>query len=198
MNERTIFFHVFIAILFINAFDSTSTAQDGPRYSHTGPTLITGVRVIDGLGGKPNDNQDIVLINGKIASIRPAGAHDGPEDALMINGKGMTAMPGLIDMHVHLQGGWANGTIRGERYKPRYDDKSVQQSMNAHLYAGVTTVLDCGSDHEYILKWRKRINDGDVFGPSFLYHRRTVGRRNRADGKPATQPVTIRSGIRPR
>jgi len=168
MNKRAIFFHIFIAILSINAFDSTSIAQDGPRYSHTGPTLITGVRVIDGLGGKPNDNQDIVLIEGKIASIGPAGANETPENALVIDGEGMTALPGLIDMHVHLQGGWANGTIRGERYKPRYDDKSVQQSMNAHLYAGVTTVLDCGSDHEYILEWRKRINDGKVLGPRFF------------------------------
>jgi imidazolonepropionase-like amidohydrolase len=147
---------------------STAGAQDGPRYLHTGSTMITGVRVIDGLGGEPKENQDIVLIDGKIASIGPAGAQDAPKDALVVNGKGMTAMPGLIDMHVHLQGGWANGTIPGDRYKPRYDERSVQQSLNAYLYAGVTTVLDCGSDHQYVLKWRKRINDGTVLGPRFF------------------------------
>ena len=157
-----------IITLLLSAIVSTATAQDGPRYSHTGPTMITGVRVIDGLGGEPKENQDIVLIDGKVASMGSAGTHDAPKNALVINGKGMTAMPGLIDMHVHLQGGWANGTIRGDRYQPRYDDKSVQQSLTAHLYAGVTTVLDCGSDHEYVLKWRKRINDGSVLGPRFF------------------------------
>lgn len=154
--------------LLISAITTTATAQDGPRFSHTGPTIISNVRVIDGLGGEPQENQDILLVDGRISAIGQTGALEVPADVLKIDGKGMSAMPGLIDMHVHLQGGWANGTIRGERYKPRYDDKSVQQSLNAHLYAGVTTVLDCGSDHEYVLEWRKRINDGTVLGPRFF------------------------------
>ena len=159
---------VLIALCVLASHVTFSAAQDGPRYSHSGPTLLKGIRVIDGLGGEPKENQDVVLIDGKIASIGPAGAHDAPKNALVIKGNGMTALPGLIDMHVHLQGGWANGTIPGDRYKPRYDEKSVQQSLNAHLYAGVTTILDCGSDHEYILKWRERINGGSVFGPRFF------------------------------
>jgi imidazolonepropionase-like amidohydrolase len=159
---------LFAIMMLLTAMATTVIAQDGPRYSHTGPTLLTGIRVIDGLGGEPKENQDIVLIDGKIASMGPAGTLDAPKDALVIKGKGLTAMPGLIDMHVHLQGGWANGTIRGDRYQPRYDDKSVQQTLSAHLYAGVTSVLDCGSDHEYVLKWRKRINDGAVLGPRFF------------------------------
>ena len=157
-----------LVVMLLSAIVSTVIAQDGTRYSHTGPTMITGVRVIDGLGSDAIENQDIVLIDGKIASLGPAGTKQVPKDALVINGKDMTAMPGLIDMHVHLQGGWANGAIPGDRYQPKYDEKSAQQSLNAHLYAGVTTVLDCGSDHEYILKWRKRINDGTVLGPRFF------------------------------
>lgn len=154
-----------VAILLLSTL---AAAEDGPRYAHAGPTIITNVRVVDGLGGEPREKQDILLVDGKIKRIGPAGSFDAPKDALKIDGKGMTAMPGLIDMHVHLQGGWANGTIPGDRYKPRYDDASVQQSLNAYLYAGVTTVLDCGSDHNYVLKWRKRINDGAVPGPRFF------------------------------
>ena len=154
--------------MLLSAMVTTAFGQGGPRYSRTGPTLITGVRVIDGLGGEPTENQDVVLIDGRIARIEAAGTRDAPKGAHVIDGKGMTAMPGLIDMHVHLQGGWANGTIRGDRYQPRYDDKSVQQVLSAQLYAGVTTVLDCGSDHEYVLKWRKRISDGSVLGPRFF------------------------------
>ena len=158
---------IFVTILLFT-LASGAIGQEGPRYSHTGPTMITGVRVIDGLGNEPKENQDVVLFDGKIADIGPAGTCDTPKDALVIDGNGMTVMPGLIDMHVHLQGGWANGTIPGERYKPRYDERSARQSLNAHLYSGVTTILDCGSDHEYILKWRKRINDGSVLGPRFF------------------------------
>ena len=90
---------------------SISHAQEGPRYSHTDPTIISGVRVIDGLGNKPKENQDILIVNGKIAAIGSAGSLDAPKGALKIDGAGMTAMPGLIDPHIHLMGDWANGTL---------------------------------------------------------------------------------------
>jgi imidazolonepropionase-like amidohydrolase len=151
--------------LLLSAIVSTAIAQDGPRYSHTGPTMITGVRVIDGLGGEPKENQDVVLIDGKIASIEVAGTHDAPNNALVIDGKGMTAMPGLIDAHVHIQGGWANGLIRGERYAVSYEDAKVQQRLSGYLYAGVTTVLDVGNDHDWVVKTRDKINSGELFGP---------------------------------
>ena len=79
--------------LLLAAMVTAAFAQDGPRYSHTGPTMITGVRVIDGLGGAPQENQDVVVIDGKIARIEAAGRHDAPKGARVINGKGMTAMP---------------------------------------------------------------------------------------------------------
>ena len=85
---------------------STAVAQDEPRYSHNGPTMITGIRVIDGLGGVAKENQDIVMIDGKIASIVPEGEQDAPKDALVIDGKG------LIDLHVHLQGGRATRKVK--------------------------------------------------------------------------------------
>ncbi len=163
-------FAVWIALL-VAAFSvmggQLGQAQEGPIY-RTGPTFIKGIRVIDGLGNEPRENQDILLSGGKIAAIGPSGSIEVPPDALTIFGKGQTAMPGLIDMHVHLQGGWANGTIPGDKFKPRFDDKSVQQSLSAHLYAGVTTILDAGSDHDFVLKWRDRLDSGLVGGPRFF------------------------------
>jgi imidazolonepropionase-like amidohydrolase len=150
------------------AITTTAFAQDGPRYSHTESTIITGVRVIDGLGGEPLENQDIVLIDGKIAYIGPAGKHDAPKEAKAIRGKGLTAMPGLIDAHIHIQGGWANGLIPGERYAPTFDDDTVQQRLSGYLYGGVTTVLDVGNDHDYVVKTRNRVNGGELFGPRFF------------------------------
>ena len=64
------------------------------RYSaNPGPTVISNVRVIDGLGNPPLENQDIVLANGKIDAIGPAGTLKLPAGALQIDGAGMTAMP---------------------------------------------------------------------------------------------------------
>ena len=147
---------------------ATSHAQEGPRYSHTGPTIISGVRVIDGLGNQPVENQDILITGGSIAAMGPSGSLDVPDGALRIDGTGMTAMPGLIDLHIHTQGGWANGLIPGEAYEVTYDDDSVQQRLSGYLYAGVTTVLDIGTDHDYVLAKREQINSGELIGPRFF------------------------------
>ena len=143
----------------------TAYAKGGSGYSHTGDTVISGIRLIDGLGNEPVKNQDIVVVGGKIAAIGPAGSVKVPADALKIDGKGLTAMPGLMDLHIHTSGGWANGLIPGERYKVPRDDASIQQRMSGYVYAGVTTVLDVGADHKWVLNKRKQINSGEMFGP---------------------------------
>jgi hypothetical protein len=140
-------------------------AQEGPGYSHTGDTIISGVRVIDGLGNKPIENRDILIVDGKIAAIGAAGSLRAPDGALAIDGTGMSAMPGLIDLHVHTQGGWANGLIPGDRYAVSYEDADVQQRLSGYVYAGVTTVLDTGADHGWVVNTRNRINNGELFGP---------------------------------
>ena len=157
----------FLGLMFV-AIGTVACAQDGPGYSHTGDSLVSGVRLIDGLGNAPVENQDILIVDGKIAAIGPAGSIDAPADAMTIDGTGMTAMPGLMDLHIHLQGGWGNGLIPGERYKVRLDDESVQQRLSGYVYSGVTTVLDVGGDHNYLLNKRKQINGGELFGPRFF------------------------------
>ena len=155
--------------LFSTTFTISACAQNDPGYSHTGNTIISGIRVIDGLGSEPNENQDIAIVDGKIAAIGPAGSIDTLADALQIDGSGMTAMPGLIDMHIHTQGGWGNGLIAGERYATSYKDEAVQQRQNGYLYAGVTTTLDLGVDNEWVVAKRDEINSGKVTGPrSFI------------------------------
>ena len=155
-----------VIVLMISMVTTMSHAQKEPRYSHTGPTIISGIRVIDGLGNAPRENQDILLAGGRIAAIGPASSVDAPTDALRIDGAGLTAMPGLIDMHVHIKGGWANGTLEAERYQPTYDDETVQQALSGHLYSGVTTVLEVGADdHEWGVRTRDRINEGELPAP---------------------------------
>jgi imidazolonepropionase-like amidohydrolase len=157
-----------IVFLPISALGTISNAQEGPRYSHTGPTLIKNIRVIDGLGNKPKKKQDILIVDGKIADIGPSGSFDAPKNALKIDGNGLTAMPGLIDMHIHLQGSWAHGNLEGEKYAIRYDDDAIQQRLNGYMYAGVTTLFEMGNDYDFALKNRDRINSGQMMGPRFF------------------------------
>lgn len=145
-----------------------SSASSAPRFANTGSVIITNVTVIDGLGNEPVADQDIILVDGKIAAIGATGSVKAPAGALKVDGSGLTAMPGLMDLHIHLQGGWGNGQIPGDRYAVRLDDKSVQQSLSAYLYAGVTTVMDMGGDHNWLLNKREQIDSGELFGPRFF------------------------------
>ena len=154
--------------IFFFVFANLTSASSEPKYAHTGPTIITNVSVIDGLGNAPVTGQDIVLVDGKIAAIGATGSVKMPNGALEIEGTGMTAMPGLMDLHIHTQGGWGNGLIPGERYKVRVDDESVQQRLSGYVYSGVTTVMDVGGAHDYVLNKRKQINGGDLFGPRYF------------------------------
>lgn len=143
-------------------------AQAGPRDSHTGPTIISGVRVIDGLGNEPAENQDIVVVDGKITGIGPSGSLEAPGGALRIDGSGQTAMPGLIDMHIHLKGGWTGGNAMPEKYSAGTTDPEVQQTLSAFLYSGVTTVFDVGDPTKLMVQFRERINGGELIGPRFF------------------------------
>ena len=155
-----------VLVFVVSLLAVTGCTQAEPRYAHTGSTIITGIRVIDGLGNDPVEGQDILIIDGKIAAIGDAGSLEAPNGALAIHGSGMTAMPGLIDMHVHINGGWVNGTLPEEEHQPKYDDWTVQRSLSGHLYAGVTTVLDTGSERpDWTVATRDRINRGELMGP---------------------------------
>lgn len=150
------------------AFATLSSVSSAPRYAHTGPAIITNVTIIDGIGNAPVSGQDIVIEDGKFSFIGDAGSVAAPDGALKIDGRGLSVIPGLIDLHIHLQGGWGNGQIPGDRYGVKLDDDSVQQSLSSYLYAGVTTVLDMGGDHKWLLNKRGQIDDGELFGPRFF------------------------------
>jgi hypothetical protein len=61
---------------------------------------ITHVRVIDGNGTAPREDQTVVLRDGRIAAV---GAHVAvPDGATVIDGSGRTLIPGLVGMHDHM------------------------------------------------------------------------------------------------
>src|SRR5262245_42534046 len=120
------------------------------------PLVITHAVIIDGNGKTPIENGTIVIQGPKIVALGPAGNVIIPADALVIDAKGKTAMPGLADMHVHLTGGWDGESV---------DMLGYQRYLNALLYAGVTTVLDTGNVQPYILQLRQEVAQGRLVGP---------------------------------
>ncbi|MEQ8554432.1 MAG: amidohydrolase family protein [Cyclobacteriaceae bacterium] len=62
---------------------------------------IAGVTLIDGNGGEAVSNSVVVVKDHIIESVGIEGSISIPEGAKIIDGKGLTLMPGLIDAHYH-------------------------------------------------------------------------------------------------
>jgi len=120
------------------------------------PIAIVHARLIDGLGGAPLENATVIVRGKLIEYAGPGSGATVPKDAVVIDATGKTVMPGLADMHVHLQGAWDGISI---------DLLGYQRYMNAMLYAGVTTVLDTGNYQPWILQLRQEQAAGRLQGP---------------------------------
>ena len=65
-------------------------------------TLIRGGLLIDGTGGAPLPESAVLIHAGRIVAIGATDALGQPDDADVIDARGMVMLPGLIDAHVHL------------------------------------------------------------------------------------------------
>ena len=63
--------------------------------------VITGATLIDGNGGAPIKNPVIVLEGRRIKAVGEKGKVKVPAKAEVIDCKGLTLMPGMMDVHLH-------------------------------------------------------------------------------------------------
>ena len=139
------------ALLFTLAVPASTLAAEGDH-----PIAIVHVRLVDGRGGAPVEDATIVLRGNSIEYAGPASNAKVPADAQVIQGAGRTALPGLADLHVHLQGAWDGLAV---------DLLGYQRYFNALLYAGVTTVLDTGNYQPWVLQLRQEQAAGRLRAP---------------------------------
>lgn len=122
-------------------------------------------------GQAPLSNQTIVIENGKIIDVKDGFIEVAAinENAELIDLSSSFVMPGLMDMHVHLQG----------ELGPKNDSESLRMSgsdvamASVHyaqktLLAGFTTVRDLGGRPEQLYALRDAIKKGWVEGPRII------------------------------
>jgi len=119
---------------------------------------LTHVRIIDGTGAAPIEDQTIVITNGKITSIAPSSSAKIESAAQILDLKGYTVLPGLVGMHDHMffpMGG----------SPPMYSDMGTS-FPRLYLALGVTTIRTTGSVEPYNdLEIKKLIDSGRIVGP---------------------------------
>jgi imidazolonepropionase-like amidohydrolase len=119
---------------------------------------LTHVRVIDGTGAAPLDDQTIVIANSKIQTVGPSTSAKVPTGAQLLDLKGYTVLPGLVGMHDHM-------------FFPMGGNPPMYSNMGSsfprlYLANGVTTIRTTGSVVPFTdLEIKKLIDAGKMIGP---------------------------------
>ena len=127
-------------------------------------TLLKNCRLIPALSdGWSGGLADVLLDGGQIARVAPAGRADDAQTAFDCGGK--TLMPGLFDLHMHINWAYHNGELRLDDFKI-----FVESCVSAKLYLdnGITTVRDLGSARRVSAAVRSAIEAGVFTGPRIL------------------------------
>src|SRR6476660_1432808 len=109
---------------------------------------ITNARIVVA-NGTVIDRGSIVVRGGKIVSVA-AGAPSA-SSGMTIDAKGMSAMPGFIDAHRHINTG-----------------ANEKAQMQAQLEAGYTTILSGGGPADGNITLRDHIEKGQINGPRII------------------------------
>jgi imidazolonepropionase-like amidohydrolase len=150
----------------------------GAAPAPTGPVLaLVGGRLIDGFGGRPIENSVVIVEGGRIKAVGRIGEVAVPEGAQVISTEGMSVLPGLWDMHVHLMiVGHGDYDHWDRTYPPLFRSTIMPAAAKQLLMAGVTSARDLGAPLEDILAVRDAVNRGEIPGPTlyvagpFLQH----------------------------
>lgn len=125
-------------------------------------TALVADQLIDGTGRDPIHNATIVWEGERIAAVGSRSTVQIPRDADVIDGGGLTALPGLMDMHVHLCGTPGVDFVAMMMTPPSYALLSAVPHAAATLQAGFTTVRDAGGTPAGV---RMAVDDGMFPGP---------------------------------
>jgi len=139
---------------------------------------LVGGTLIDGYGGRPIQNSVIIIDGERIKAVGTVDTLAVPEGCEIISTEGMSILPGLWDMHVHLMiNGHADYDHWDKTYPPVFESIIMPSSAKQLLLAGVTSARDLGSPLEAGVNVRDRINRGEIPGPTlyvsgpFLQHK---------------------------
>ena len=132
----------------------------GAAQEPAGAVVLEGARLIDGTGQSPIENAALVIAGGVIRAVGPAGSVRYPKDARVIDARGKTITPALINLHGHL------GLTRDglSQSGSNYTEENIRSQLEKYLAYGVGTVVSLGSDQDLIYQLREERRSGALAG----------------------------------
>lgn len=132
---------------------------------------LTNLRLIDGTGRGPIENMAIIIDGKRIKNVGLVTSY--PDNTNVVDLRGLTVMPGLIDCHLHLGGltidqpGKAIGKVSLKDMASFFFDYSRNYAYRRRLAIenGVTTIRSAGDHYPHIIRLRDKIAVGKLSGP---------------------------------
>jgi imidazolonepropionase-like amidohydrolase len=128
---------------------------------------LVGGTLIDGYGSTPIRNSVVIIEGERIRAVGQVGTLAIPAGAEVISTEGMSVLPGLWDMHVHLMiNGHSDYAHWDKTYPPLMESVIMPASAKQLLMAGVTSARDLGAPLKASIAVRDRIRKGEIPGPT--------------------------------
>ena len=129
-------------------------------------TLLTNLRIWDGEDLSPADA--LCFRDGRIRAMGDGAELDAHGQGRRMDCGGLTAIPGLIDAHVHLELNPDNRKAPERKWVGKERLARMAERAEAMVRAGITTGRDLGGGAWRELKIRDRVNAGELLGPRLL------------------------------
>jgi len=162
--------------------------------------LIRNVTLIDGLGGEPRADWAVAVEGERIAWIGPSAQAPAFDPHNVVDGKGHSLLPGMINSHVHLCND-GSADLFGQVLNDSIPIATIRSVINARLTlaAGITTVRDCGAANQIAIEIAKAVDRGLIEGPRVRAAGRVVtmtGGHGHFIGREADGPDEVRKAVR--
>jgi len=154
-----------------NALIAIICASAGAAFAQNGqPLVLEGARLIDGTGGAPRENSAIVIQGDRIAAVGTAGQLTYPKGARVVDVRGRTIMPGIVNAHGHV------GLVsNGKNSADAYTRENVLSQLQQYEQYGVTSVLALGLNRDLGFEIRDEQRRGGIPGASLFLAGRGIG-----------------------
>jgi imidazolonepropionase-like amidohydrolase len=130
-------------------------------------TVLTAERMFDARTGRMIPSPVVLVRGGRIVSVQSGGAMPAGA-AKVVNLPGMTLLPGLIDMHTHIDSDPSYGGYNSLQFTDRFWSVIAVPNAMRTLQAGFITIRNVGSDAWNDVGLSQAINEGKVPGPRIV------------------------------
>ena len=134
-----------IAIVILTIFAASLTSPNSSKAQSSRVKALVGGTLIDGYGSTPLRNSVVIIQGERIKAVGQVGTLAIPSGAEVVSTEGMSVLPGLWDMHVHLMiNGHSDYAHWDKTYPPQMESVIMPASARQLLMTGVTSARDLG------------------------------------------------------